>query len=480
MRFWTVCLIQFLTISPGLPQNVEPAIKVTVSALGISRIVNITKKIAIRELPQLEIPVVKGEQDTPLGTLSYVARDIKIDAVLSFEYLVSPVPADSLQINVLDVSVIVSGLWSYELLNIFHVHDHGTFRLLAGNLGMKIETAVGADNRGMPTFNIKQCIGSFRKLQLDVHAEQHNWIVNKFKDKILEAINKPCDILIGQVMGQIAKLLNQYDPQIPIGHKILFDARLLGAPTIETNGIHLRHKGEFFYQGDTTKPPFEPNPLPDKDTSKMISFEVSNYVFNSLSYTTHIHGLQEGDITKDNLPASYSDLLNTSCTKFLCIGFFIPQLSSTYPNSYVEIHYKDVSYPQLQLTRDGASSKMDGLYSFRTRLQDKSLAHLFSVSVTLSLNMTLAVESNTSTLHWKIKNFNMNATLVDSKIGWIPDKAGYVILEWIIRLVAIPKIDKQGRLGKRLPIPKEVNLYKSRLQFQDGYVLIESDIDNLM
>lgn len=219
--------------------------------------------------------------------------------------------------------------------------------------------------------------------------------------------------------------------------------------------------------------------MPDKDTPKMISFEVSKYVFNSLSYITHIHGLQEGDITKDNLPASYSDLLNTSCTKFLCIGFFIPQLSSNYPNSYVEIHYKDVIYPQLQLTKDGASSKMDGLYSFRTRLQDKSLAHLFSVAVTLNLNMTLSVESNTPTFHWKIKNFNMNATLVDSKIGWIPDKAGCVILEWIIRLVAIPKIDKQGRLGKRLPIPKEVNLYKSRLQFQDGYVFIESDIDYL-
>ena len=223
----------------------------------------------------------------------------------------------------------------------------------------------------------------------------------------------------------------------------------------------------------------QPNPLPDKDSPKMISFEVSNYVFNTLSYVTHIHGLQDGDITKDNLPASFSDLLNTSCTKFLCIGFFIPQLSYTYPDSYIEIHYKEVSYPQLQLRRDGASSRMDGLYSFRARLQDKSLAELFSLSVTLSLNMTLSVESNAPTVHWKIKNFGMNATLADSKIGWIPDKAGIIILEWIIRLVAIPKIDKQGTLGKRLPIPKEINLYNSRLQFQNGYVLVESDIDYL-
>ena len=61
-----------------MPQNVEPAIKVTVSALGISRIVNITKNIAIRELPKLEIPGFNGEKDTSFGTLSYAAWNIKV------------------------------------------------------------------------------------------------------------------------------------------------------------------------------------------------------------------------------------------------------------------------------------------------------------------------------------------------------------------------------------------------------------------
>lgn len=82
MRFFTICLIQFIAISPGLPQNVEPAIKVTVSALGISKLVNITKNIAIRELPKLEIPVIKGEQDTTFGMLSYVAWNIKVNELL--------------------------------------------------------------------------------------------------------------------------------------------------------------------------------------------------------------------------------------------------------------------------------------------------------------------------------------------------------------------------------------------------------------
>ena len=194
---------------------------------------------------------------------------------MNVDYLITPVPVDSLHVNVRDVGVEVSGLWSYELDNILHIHDHGTFKLLAGNLGMEIETVVGADNRGMPIFSIKQCSGSFRNLQLEIHSE-HSWIINKFKDTILKEINKPCEILIGQVMGEIAKKLNQYDPQIPIGHEILFDLRLLGTPAIETQGIRLKHKGEFFFHGDTTEAPFK---VTSSFLIKRFTLRLSLYLF---------------------------------------------------------------------------------------------------------------------------------------------------------------------------------------------------------
>ncbi|VDK30096.1 unnamed protein product [Gongylonema pulchrum] len=141
------------------------------------------------------------------------------------------------------------------------------------------------------------------------------------------------------------------------------DNRNIADPIITPEYFETQQKGEIRYKGDSRPTPFNPPPMrTGNDSSRMLHFYGSQYLFNSLLYHAYEDDrmIVEASIDETVLPLEYKSMVRTSCgstatandtfISSLCLGTLIPEIANRYPNRTSSFLLLPHQVPEFQLS----------------------------------------------------------------------------------------------------------------------------------
>ncbi|VDN01226.1 unnamed protein product [Thelazia callipaeda] len=129
----------------------------------------------------------------------------------------------------------------------------------------------------------------------------------------------------------------------------------------------------FQYEGDPRSTPFNPPVmLTTNDSSRMIYFYGSEYLFNSLLFHAYEGDRMIVEIDESVLPKPYKSVVRTSCERndvsvknflsSLCLGTLIPELAIRYPNMTSSFVLLPHQVPEFGLSRGVTSIDLKSLF----------------------------------------------------------------------------------------------------------------------
>ncbi|VDM92673.1 unnamed protein product, partial [Litomosoides sigmodontis] len=144
---------------------------------------------------------------------------------------------------------------------------------------------------------------------------------------------------------------------------LYIDNRNIADPIVTADYFETQQRGEIRYDDDNRPTPFNaPTMNTGNDSSRMLYFYGSEYLFNSLLYHAYEGDRMIVEIDENNLPPQYKPIVRTSCgssqgdgrnfISSLCLGVLIPEIASRYPNASSSFILLPHQVPEFRLSRD--------------------------------------------------------------------------------------------------------------------------------
>uniref|UniRef100_K1QRU3 Lipopolysaccharide-binding protein n=1 Tax=Magallana gigas TaxID=29159 RepID=K1QRU3_MAGGI len=203
---------------------------------------------------------------------------------------------------------------------------------------------------------------------------------------------------------------------VPFASKFRIDYSFMSKPAFSYGFMETYHKGEVNWYGNRGSIPFDAPPLPaGSSSSKMLYLWLSDFLFNSMSYTAFSHGLWTYNITDKNI-------------------------GKMFPNSQVMLNLKSSAMPNMTSVYGKTRVDADADIKFyATNGKEK-----FDYFLTLSAGFML---------DFIVKN--------------------------IIKTFMEPMLNDLGRNGFPLPIIGSVHFANTELHVQQNSLLIATDVKYL-
>ncbi|CAG2244597.1 LBP [Mytilus edulis] len=273
----------------------------------------------------------------------------------------------------------IDGTFKYIFL---FIKGGGDFTVKASDLSFAVGIQIGVDTNGKPTIKTTSCDCKIGPLQIKFRGKRA-WIYNILTSLASNAIatmlqKKVCEKVKDVLDKKAEEELCSFQAEVQLGEHLTLDYRLLSAPHITSEYIEGDFKVKVFWTMNRTEAPFAPSPMATiTDNKKMVYLTVSDYIFNSMGYQAHAHGLLMYNLTSKKMRGD-DDLLNTTC-KDTCIGKLIPQIGQLYPNSKVEIHLQSTDWPRVFITEKAVQILSKSNVTFSARKPDNSLHFMFRI-----------------------------------------------------------------------------------------------------
>lgn len=227
---------------------------------------------------------------------------------------------------------------------------------------------------GVPQVSVAAC-----SLDIDISVtisglgpfdELADLIVKAFKGKIEDIIRtEVCDELITTVL--VANFLNpflqKFKYQFPLPIPAPFDQAILDfhitqTPDVYNGYLRMAATGEV-YSADGRHDPDPVAPLPDVSPSvwgsKMVSFEVGAFPFDSTVWTFFTQKLLTYTATKSDVPSSLAPVLNTAFYKTL-----MPKLYAAFPDADMQVVIFAATQPHFQMMDGHIEASCNMSYAF--------------------------------------------------------------------------------------------------------------------
>uniref|UniRef100_A0A0R3S3R3 BPI2 domain-containing protein n=1 Tax=Elaeophora elaphi TaxID=1147741 RepID=A0A0R3S3R3_9BILA len=153
---------------------------------------------------------------------------------------------------------------------------------------------------------------------------------------------------------------------------LYIDNRNINDPIVTTNYFETQQKGEIRYYDDIRPTPFNAPVMHTRnDSSRMLYFYGSEYLFNSLLYHAYEGDRMIVEIDENNLPTQYKPIVRTSCdssqhssrnfVSSLCLGMLIPEIANRYPNASSSFTLLPHQVPEFRFSSDTGSIDLKSL-----------------------------------------------------------------------------------------------------------------------
>lgn len=455
----------------------NPGLKSRITSKGFNYAVNVALDILSRDITNKAIPDQHGKS----GSVSYDITGMRIKKFSKPTSTVSLQPGGLLwRTSNIDISLHGDFHYKYKK-GIIRLSDHGSFDLTGSGINLGINLEIGMDSKGRPTISSRSCSCSVRSTGIKFHGGRA-WIYNLFRGKVAKSLKSSIEGGNGMLCKQLTKLVNvdgaKKMAELPVSVKFarmfLLDYSFLSKPSFSSGFMETYHKGEVDWYGGHENIPFDAPPLPaGTDSSKMLYLWLSDFLFNTMSYTAFTNGLLTHNVTEKNLPGG---VLNTTC-KTMCIGKLIPQIGKMFPNSQVMMNLSSSAMPNM--TADNRTTRVDAkgdIKFYATMGKDKAKYFL-----TLSANMstTISITVQNEKVFAKVLKLPINVTVKDSKIGKLSDFMLNFIVKNIVESFVEPKLNELGGNGFPLPIIGSVHFANTQLLIQQNSLLIATDVKYL-
>lgn len=214
-----------------------------------------------------------------------------------------------------------------------------------------------------------------------------------------------------------------------------------------------------------------------KSTNRTSVYRLAQSLFNSYAYFAHKHGLISCSYTKDDLSKAQKQSLDTNCARE-CVGKLLPQVSSKFPNSSIEIDISASDRPVVRISpvEIKASIPLSVVVSARSKDSSSSKTFLFSLGLFWSPSVTLRIKRHRLRLYlsrpeldFTVTASQVTDTLDNSTLAKLVSPALYKLTN--------PFVQRCQEKGIRL-FPESLCVDRYEVSLGEGFVSLSIDLKN--
>ncbi|KAH8953031.1 hypothetical protein BDL97_08G003200 [Sphagnum fallax] len=456
-----------------LTNNSEGAgILVTLSEAGITYVKEVLVNEILTEITPLSLPDIHSQVACPIGRVDTAITHIELSGA-NFSH-------SDVDLGKTGITVIAEDIKT-------KIHLHWEYKYASSYIPLPISDAGWADIEviGMQahvTFTLQAHNGTLRLIVVErgTHIEYldiqlyggaswlYQWFVYAFDHKIRVAIELAISSTIVSGATKLDTFLLKLPRHLPIDDISAIDVTVVEDPFVSPTFLSVGAKGEFVSVKKSTVPPQADHSLTPglfcSESMKMITIALCDYVINSAAKV--YYEARSLELLVDELPQDW--LLNTAFWKWL-----IPQLYREYPNHDMAFNFSVSAAPQVELTRNGAkalaATEMTVLVKTNT-----DFVPVACLSMTLSMDALAGLDGNNITAEVTLDAVTLE--LKWSQIGKFPVQLMQSTVRMVVSKVIIPILNHSLKRGFPLPVVPAIHLQNADLRYDDGYILICSDV----
>ncbi|VDM07810.1 unnamed protein product [Wuchereria bancrofti] len=263
---------------------------------------------------------------------------------------------------------------------------------------------------------------------------------------------------------------------------LYIDNRNINDPIVTSDYFETQQKGEVKYDNDHRPIPFNaPIMRTGNDSSRMLYFYGSEYLFNSLLYHAYEGDRMIVEIDENILPIQYKPIVRTSCdnsqrnngnfVSSFCLGMLIPEIADRYPNASSSFLLLPHQIPEFRLSKDTGS--IDLKNRVLTYINDGRRKKQIMVSTAdLQADFRLLIEDEKFAAALKINKFDIR--LHRSAIKGLTSNS-IAQLAPLAKTFLGPQLVKALKNGIPLPLKDSIEFINPQLIIHDKFVEIATD-----
>ncbi|XP_026162871.1 bactericidal permeability-increasing protein-like [Mastacembelus armatus] len=466
-----ICWFVLAAVIP-VTLGTNPGVKVKLTEKGLEYGRQLGIALIQQKLKTIKVPDFSGtEKVSPIGKVQYSLSNMQIVDVGLPKSAVDLVPGTGVRLSIGSASISLHGNWRVKYLKI--IKDSGSFDLNVNGLTISATIAIKSDETGRPAVSTVNCAATVGSAKIKFHGGA-SWLYNLFTSFIDKALR---NALQKQICPLVTDAISDLNPQLKtlnvlaqVDQYAEIEYSMVSSPTVSQSSIDLGLKGEFYNIGKHQEPPFSPTAftLPPQ-TNNMLSLGMSAFTANSAAFVYNKAGVLSLYITDDMIPQSSPIRLNTKT-----FGAFIPQIAKLFPGLMMKLLVKTVTTPVVTFEPNNATVQATGTVTAYAIQPNATLSPLFVLNLDTSVSAQVFVSE--MRLAGAVTLNKMDLTLGTSYVGEFQVRSLDNILQMVLKVVVIPKLNVQ--LAKGYPLPKigKMKLVNTELQVLKDYMLIGTDV----
>ncbi|KAF3824880.1 hypothetical protein GH733_010214, partial [Mirounga leonina] len=399
-----------------------------------------------KELEKIKIPDFSGSFKIKyLGKGRYSFYSMVIRGFQLPSSQIRLVPNKGLDLSIRNANVKISGKWKARKK---FLKTKGNFDLGMEGISISAGLELGFDPAsGLPTATCSSCSNHIESVSVRISGGKLGWLIQLFHKKIESSIRKTMASKICQIVtSSVSSKLQSYLKTLRVTTKI-----------DKVSGINYS-LGEFFSVAHPSPPPFT-SPALDfpANHDRMVFLGISDYFFNTAGFVYQQAGVLHLTITDNMIPKRSKIRLTTTF-----LGTLIPQVAKMFPDRPVQFNIWASSPPHLTMLPTGlVFTPALEIQAFAV-LPNSSLASLFVLH--LNTNASMEVNATADRLVGKLSLDTLLLELKHSDVGPFSVVVLQAIMNYVLPITVIPRINERLEEGFPLPLPANIRLFNLVLQ----------------
>nr|XP_019942632.1 PREDICTED: bactericidal permeability-increasing protein-like [Paralichthys olivaceus] len=461
-------LVLFIAVASAT----NPGVKVKLTEKGLEYGRQLGMASIQQKLKTIKVPDISGkERVPPIGKVEYSLSHMQIVKLGLPKSAVDLVPGTGIKLSISNAYISLHGNWRVKYLRI--IKDSGSFDLNVNGLTITSSLAIKSDETGRPTVSSVSCVATVGSVSIKFHGGA-SWLYNLFKNFIDKALR---NALQKQICPLVADAVNDLNPHLKtlnvlakVDQYAEIEYSMVSSPTVSKSSIDLNLKGEFYNIGKHQEAPFSPTAfsLPPQNDD-MLYIGMSAYSVNSAAFVYNKAGALSLYITDDMIPQSSPIRLNTRT-----FGTFIPEISKRFPGLMMKLLVQTVKTPVITFQPNNATTQASCTVTAYAIQPNSTLSPLFILNLETSVSAQVFISG--MRVAGAVSLNKMDLTLRTSYVGEFKVRSLDNILQMVLKVVVIPKLNVQLAKGYPLPAIGKMKLVKTQLKVLKDYMLIGTDV----
>ncbi|KAM7423157.1 hypothetical protein PAMA_010944 [Pampus argenteus] len=461
--FW-LALVAFIPAT----LSINPGVKVKLTEKGLEYGRQLGMLSIQKKLKTIKVPDISGTQSvSPIGKVQYSLSNMQIVNVGLPKSAMDLVPGTGVKLSISNAFFSLHGNWRVKYLRV--IKDHGSFDLDVNGVTITTSIAVKSDETGRPTVSSVSCQAAVGSASIKFHGGA-SWLYNLFKSFVDKGLRNALEKQVADAVSELNPQLKTLNVVAQVDKYAEIEYSMVSSPAVSNSSIDFSLKGVFYNIGKHQEPPFSPAAftLPPQ-INDMLYIGVSAFTTNSAAFVYNKAGALSLYITDDMIPQSSPIRLNTRT-----FGAFIPQIAKRFPGLMMKLLVKTMKSPVVTFEPDNVTVQATGTVTAYAIQPNATLSPLFVLNLETSVSARVFVSG--MRLAGAVTLNKMDLTLGISYVGEFQVRSLDSILQMVLKVVVLPKLNVQLAKGYPLPTFGKMKLVNTQLKVLKDYMLIGTDV----